>query len=136
MRDRIHMFDQLIERIITDKKLEIRIILFGSFIYAEKYNDIDILLLYDKLEFYYVKACKLRISQELQRVYKVPIHFTTLTVDEYSGLDSSRFGVQYCTYDGIPILPINSIGSLSPQTSPQHLPIHYGQSCNPRADAQ
>lgn len=96
------ILDQLIEEIIIEKNLEIKIFAFGSFVCGEQYSDIDILLVYGNIEYSQVKDVKRRISDGLQKEYFVPVHFTTLSVEECLEIDIDRYGKRKLLYDGFP----------------------------------
>lgn len=84
MKDRISILDLLIERIINEGNFTgIKVVLFGSFLNKDKYNDIDILLVYKDIPFSSVKELKSKIFLALQDEFTVPVHFTTLRLEEY-----------------------------------------------------
>ena len=61
---------------------EVNIYLFGSFLKRKQSNDIDLLIIYNSISFRKVKDVKKNISYQLQDMFGIPVHFTTLSREE------------------------------------------------------
>ena len=61
----------------------ISIVLMGSFQYKEEANDIDILVIYEKYNYIYLKNIKKIISESIYNVFKIKVDFITLSMEEY-----------------------------------------------------
>ncbi|WP_408605970.1 nucleotidyltransferase domain-containing protein [Anaerosporobacter mobilis] len=76
--------------------IDVSIYLFGSFIYKEQANDIDILILYDsgklKRNYQLIFSIKNKVGTFLQFQYNLPIHFTTLSYNELNECSSIKIG--------------------------------------------
>lgn len=86
MPSHILILGQLINKIMenyVDQCNNFSIVLMGSFQYREKVNDIDILIIYEKYDYDSLKNIKKIISENILSVFKIPIDFTTLSIEEY-----------------------------------------------------
>lgn len=72
------------------ESINISIYLFGSFISNTDGNDIDLLLIYNIPDLYesnkFVCTIKSKIHNAIFPIFQLPIHFTTLHVDEIKDL--------------------------------------------------
>jgi len=71
---------------LLEEESEVNIYLFGSFLQKRESNDIDLLVVYNKISFSFVKQIKKNISICLQDIFGLPVHFTTLTKEELGEL--------------------------------------------------
>lgn len=86
MPSHILILGQLINKIMenyVDQCNNFSIVLMGSFQYREKVNDIDILIIYEKYNYDFLKNIKKTISENILSVFKIPVDFTTLSIEEY-----------------------------------------------------
>lgn len=86
MISHILILGQLINKIMKncpEQRNNISIVLMGSFQYREEVNDIDILLIYEKYNYVYLKNIKRIISESIYNVFKTKVDFITLSMEEY-----------------------------------------------------
>lgn len=72
---------------VYEKKLNASIILIGSFQDTKKANDIDLIVLYEKYDFFALRKLKDLIAIALNCEFSLPIHYTTLSYKEYSQME-------------------------------------------------
>ena len=103
LRDHVVILDREIERIIAslENDLEVSIYLFGSFMSGEKSNDIDLLIVYNNGFYAQIKELKKVVSLQLQRKYNIPIHFTTLTKEEFECLENMKAMQAHVVYSNV-----------------------------------
>lgn len=86
MMSHILILGQLINKIMKncpEQRNNISIVLMGSFQYKEEANDIDILVIYEKYNYVYLKNIKRIISESIYNVFKIRVDFITLSMEEY-----------------------------------------------------
>lgn len=86
MPSHILILGQLINKIMKnypEQSNNISIVLMGSFQYKEEANDIDILVIYEKYNYIYLKNIKKIISESIYNVFKIKVDFITLSMEEY-----------------------------------------------------
>lgn len=105
MQDHVHILGQLIERIMTEDAqglqddVRISIVLMGSFQSSGKVSDIDLILIYDKLNMYKLKELKIRLANSVYEHYKIPVHYTTLSAKEYKEMTHLHKEKHICIYE-------------------------------------
>ncbi len=83
------MLGQLIERIITGPAADLEtlvkadIMLMGSFQYTIEAHDIDLILVYRNADYDSIKSLKDVLATAIFEAFKIPVHYTTLSYDEY-----------------------------------------------------
>lgn len=86
MPSHILILGQLINKIMKnypEQRNNISIVLMGSFQYKEEANDIDIIVIYEKYNYIYLKNIKRIISESIYNVFKIKVDFITLSMEEY-----------------------------------------------------
>lgn len=78
--------------------MEASIFLFGSFMLREQCEDIDLLIVYNIGFYEQVKNLKRAISLVLQKQFNLPIHFTTLTREEFECLEDTKTMQMHVVY--------------------------------------
>lgn len=68
---------------VYEKIINASIILIGSFQDTRKANDIDLIILYQKYDFFALRKLKNLIAIALDCEFGLPIHYTTLSYKEY-----------------------------------------------------
>lgn len=63
--------------------VRVSVVLMGSFLSSDEVNDIDLILIYDKLNMTKLKELKIRLANSIYEQYKIPVHYTTLSEKEY-----------------------------------------------------
>jgi predicted nucleotidyltransferase len=97
----VNILGKLIEKTIDCRgDLRVKVYVFGSFLHAENYNDIDILIIYDDIDFNDVKKLKNDIIGELEREFEKPVHFLTLLTEEIAQIGIDEYGEHVLLYDG------------------------------------
>lgn len=105
MQDHVHILGQLIERIMTEtaqdleSSIRVSIVLMGSFQSSIEVNDIDLILIYDKLNIRKLKELKIRLANSIYERYKIPVHYTTLSMKEYKEMTQLHAEKHICVYE-------------------------------------
>lgn len=83
------MLGRLIEKTITgpaydlEASVKVDIMLMGSFQYTSEANDIDLVFVYRNADYDNVKKLKDILATAVFETFKIPVHYTTLSRDEY-----------------------------------------------------
>ncbi len=78
--------------------VRVSIILMGSFQSSMEVNDIDLILVYDKLNISKLKELKMRLANSIYEHYKIPVHYTTLSMNEYMEMTQLHAEKHICIY--------------------------------------
>lgn len=68
----------------SESSVRVSIVLMGSFQSSIEVNDIDLILIYDKLNIRKLRELKMRLANSIYEHYKIPVHYTTLSMKEYN----------------------------------------------------
>ena len=79
--------------------VRISIVLMGSFQSSGKVSDIDLILIYDKLNMYKLKELTIRLANSVYEHYKIPVHYTTLSAKEYKEMTHLHKEKHICIYE-------------------------------------
>ena len=79
--------------------VRISIVLMGSFQSSGKVSDIDLILIYDKLNMYKLKELKIRLANSVYEHYKIPVHYTTISAKEYKEMTHLHKEKHICIYE-------------------------------------
>ena len=89
MLDHINILGHVIERIMINDAYDLedcvrtKIILMGSFQFTKLVNDIDLIIVYEISDYIALKKIKKIISNALYNTFGLPVHYTTLSKNEY-----------------------------------------------------
>lgn len=96
MQNQVYILGQLIEKIMTDLVLDLEesvkpdIFLMGSFQYTEKAKDIDLIIVYKIPNYDKIKLLKHVLAEGIYETFKIPVHYTTLSKNEYTEMEALR----------------------------------------------
>lgn len=83
-----------------ESSVRVSIVLMGSFQSSIEVNDIDLILIYDKLNMTKLTEFKIRLANSIYEYYKIPVHYTTLSVKEYNEMTQLHEEKHVCIYEG------------------------------------
>ena len=93
MQNQVYILGQLIERIMTEQASDLEesvkadVFLMGSFQYTEEANDIDLILIYSIANYDAMKRLKDVLAEA---TFNIPVHYTTLSENEYEEMYALR----------------------------------------------
>ena len=70
-----------------EDSVKVSIILLGSFQYGNLANDIDLIVVYENADYVALKKLKSIITKVLKQEFGLPVHYTTLSQNEYSEME-------------------------------------------------
>ena len=82
-----------------EDSISVSIVLIGSFQSSSEVNDIDLILIYSKLDIIKLKELKMRLANSIYEYYKIPVHYTTLSVKEYKEMTQLHAEKHICIYE-------------------------------------
>ena len=102
MKDQVHTLGRLIEKTITnsvlEEKISVKVILMGSFQFQKTANDIDLILVYKNADYAAIKKLKGLITEALTNEFGLPVHYTTLSQNEYAEMGQLSLERQQVIY--------------------------------------
>lgn len=67
-----------------ERTVKASVILMGSFQYTKSANDIDLIIVYENADYAALKKIKNFITSALYSEFGLPVHYTTLSQNEYA----------------------------------------------------
>lgn len=96
MKTQVLMLGQLIEKTINDSAYDLEasvkadILLMGSFQYSTEASDIDLVFIYRISNYENIRRLKKVLSEVIWESFKIPVHYTTLSKNEYGQMIELR----------------------------------------------
>lgn len=78
-----------------EESVKADVFLMGSFQYTEEANDIDLILIYSIANYDAMKRLKDVLAEAIYDTFNIPVHYTTLSENEYEEMYALRNIKQY-----------------------------------------